>query len=362
MSLFYCSNMRWPGGHAVAQSVINNLQTSTPKVGLPPPLSTPGKTDRHHRSENNVDDGIQQQVQYALHPGQRSEPVCVNTENEDDLLAVSPRRTVNQAPSCDPHEWMPPVQSFDVSNPQLQRGETEGGNDAEANFPETNTAINMYYNTHDSVDDMNQHYNTRPQENGFMDAQIINQRVTTPSTVRDDMQGRDAAGISYPYYSTAPAVFPHENRLPTQGVDQFHGYNGSEMRMGYISMAGGHYQTSNFQMSPSQRLLSNEGPTPQRQDSFENYKVEYMRSKSPTSELEVRGSQKIHSETEFLAGKDPSLMSRPTTPGGESEDENKIEFFKQGELAGDVNNFTYLYEMEVNKSYFCTGKITEFKC
>ena len=353
MNLGYCSNMRWPGGHVVPQHVINNLQTSTPKVGLPPPLSTPGKTDRHQHSENNVDDGIQQQVQHALHPGNRSEPVCVNGENDDDLSAVSPRRTVNQAPSCGSHEWMQPVQSIDVSNPQFQRGETEGGNDAEANFPESNTAVNMYYNTHDPADNMNQHYNTRPQENGFMNAQIINQCVTNPSTVQEDMQGLDAAGISYPYYSTAPAVFPHENRLPTQGAGQFHGYNGSEMRMGYIPMAGGHYQTRNFQMPPSQRLPSNEGTIPQRENSFENYKVEYMmRSKSPTSELEVRVSQKIHNEAEFLVGKDPSLLPRPTTPGGESEDENKVEFFKQGECAGNVNNFVTNQRIKSSNSKF----------
>ena len=350
MSLGYFSNMRWPGGHGVPQHVINNLQTSTPKVGLPPPLSTPGTTNRHQHSDNNGGGGIQQQVQHALHQGQGSEPVCLNSESEDDRFALSPRSTVNQVPSCDPHEWMPPVQSLDVSNPQFQRGETEGGNDAEANFPEINTAMNMFYNTQDNA---NQHYNTRPQENGFVDAQIINQYLTNPSAVREDMQGRAAAGLSYPYHNTAPAVYPHENRLPTHGADQFHGYNGSEMPMEYIPMVSGHCQMSNFQMSPTQRLLSKEGSTAQRPDSFENYKVEYTRSKSPTSELEVIGSQKIHSEAEFLAGKDPSFMPRPTTPGGESEDENKIEFFKQGKFVVDVNN--YSFKMKVN-----IGVISEY--
>ena len=336
-----CSNARWPDGHGVQQHVINNLLTSTPKVGLPPPLSIPGKTKRHQYPENSSDGVIQQQVQHTLRQGQGSEQVCANSENEDDLSVTSPRPTVNQVPSYDPHEWMTPVQSVDVSNPQLQRGETEGGNDAQANFPETNAAMNMYYNMHGPAGDVNQYYNIGSQENGFLDAQIKNQCVANPSTVRENMQGRAAAELSYPYYNTTPAVFLHETRLPTQGAVQYHGGNGSELQMGYMPMAGGHCQTSNFQISPSQRLPSNEGQTPRRQDSFENYKVAYMRSKSPTSELEVIGSQKIRNEAEFLAGKDPSLMPRPTTPGGESEDENKIEFFQQGEFVADVNNLSY---------------------
>ena len=314
----FFSDMRWHDGQA-AHRQINNLQTSTPKVGQPPPLSTPATSTRYQSVESATSHRkTQQALTYDVdnHEGIKDKQV--------DPLTVGPPPPLQQIPIPDSHAWLPPIQSADdFSVPHHQRGETEGGNDLHANFAEPSGTMNQHCNI--ATENEVEHYRVQPHENGYMGIPGNNQQM---SNVNAYQQGVMSTMPSQTYNSSVPAVYAQEKMV--QNANQFHGYNDPQIVPGYVPMPGAHYQSGSFPISPPSRLIPNDGPINQRQDSFENYKVQYGKSKPAHEEVEVISSLKNQDEVEFLAERDPSLMPRPTTPGGESEEE-KPEFFKQSE-------------------------------
>ena len=380
--------MQWPA-RGIPQHVYGSVQTSTPKMGnSAPPLVTPATaakyTQKYVPSATSTDTAAASQVKQG-YDFEAETRATASGDELDDSVPQSPPPPLTQPPPL-PHDWNPQLQPVPTAvNSNLtyrQRGEAVGGNEQPAYTDNNGPLDNNQYAQIETV-------NIMPQQATFeahtlegqapLQTMPVYQYGMHPSNGQmydgnftDTMQGNSMAnqfGINgvtaYPQTMPVPSSvnpgYPHipgnfpQPSMPADltGTNQPQGtypmYNPQGMGPNmYGNQYGpsGNFNGEAFPMSPPQRLKAEEmAPTqsaPKPSEGFDHYKVQYMRSKSPTTEVSevTTGSGKITEDQEYL-GKDPANMPRPTTPGGESEDDGNLEYFKPSKLKHILLFITY---------------------
>ncbi len=254
----------------VPQQVVGNVQTSTPKYGQPPDLSTPYSAARYSS------------VTEPLYEGQSP----ARPASAYDIDRYKGSDVHQEGTSSSPSRLLARTSQSDLVYPQPLRGKTEGGNDMREYYVEPQDDTDMVGNNDALLHSAGQQKNSHTHHN-------------TSSTV------------VHPYtYNTAPPVFHQDSLLPVPNGTRFTGYRDKQ-----DFHDAGQFQAQLSSTSPAQKLGTTERAHLYSEEQYENYKVQYGKS-DPSKDFPADGSS--------------ATIPRPTTPGGESEDASKEEFFNHG--------------------------------